>query len=108
MDIEAYIDHSLPVERINTELLPELTRPAARTYRSRRQPGTRPRSDNGGRVNRRKKKQKSAGNHDANRAHSRNNSAKQRESEPERSNTRRPERLTQDPPATPRRKPAIG
>jgi ATP-dependent RNA helicase RhlB len=108
--IEAFIDHSLLVERINTELLPQLAPPAPRAYRSRRQPRKRPRSDNGGRVNRPKKKRKSVRNHDANGAPSHSNSASptQRKSTPERSDTRRPERLTATPHTAPRRKPTIG
>ncbi len=110
MEIEAYIDHSLPVERINTELLPQLAPPASRAYRSRRQPGKRPRSDNSGRANRRETKRKSVRNHDANGAPSHNNSASpaQRESTPQRSDTRRTERLTPHPHTAPRRKPTIG
>ncbi len=110
MDIETYIDHSLPVERINTEMLPELAPPAARAYRSRPRPGKKPRSDNGGRADRRKKKRKSVRNRDANRKASHNNStsATQRESTPERSDSCRTERPTTSSPAAPRRKPAIG
>ena len=108
--IEAFIDHSLLVERINTELLPQLAPPAPRAYRSRQQPRKRPRSDNGGRVNRPKKKRKSVRNHDANGAPSHSNSASptQRKSTPEPSDTRRTERLTATPHTAPRRKPTIG
>lgn len=110
MEIEAYIDHSLPVERINTESLPELTPPAARAYRSRPRPAKRPSRDSGRRADGRKKKPKSVPNHDNNRATSHNNStpATQRPSTPERSDTRRTERLTPSSHAAPRRKPAIG
>jgi len=110
MDIEAYIDHSLPVERINTELLPQLAPPASRAYRSRQQPKKRPRSDNSGRADPRETKRKSVRNHDANGAPSHNHSASpaQRKSTPERSDTRRTERLTPHPHTAPRRKPTIG
>ncbi len=101
MDIEAYIDHSLPVERINTELLPELTPPAARARRSRPRSGKKPRSDNGGRADRRKNKRESRPKH-ANGAASR-----QRTSTPP-SGARRTESPTPQPQAVPRRKPAIG